>query len=1034
MTSDPTPPGPNPGDDKKTVRAPVQPIEPTRLGESAAPTGASDALVGQEDLIPGYRLVAKLGEGGMGVVYRAVQLSLNREVAIKVMKVLGNDSDTGFQARFKREALAAAKLNHPNIVSIFDHGSAHGTIYMVLEFIHGKDCGEVLHESGPYEEKSAFELIRDVVSGLDHAADQGVIHRDIKPANIMVAYPSSNDASRRRRGVAKLTDFGIAALRQKAREPGMTELTQQGTVIGTPGYMSPEQSMGKEVDFRSDIYSLGCTLYYLLTGKPPYFGQTAIEVFHNKMTQQIPNPQDLRQGVSAGAVHVISKMMARDSADRYEHYDALLDDIDAVLEGRSPEGEEVPFASQSIAPALGDSGATEVATALAATMATPAARPAGGAARAPAASGGRGKWLAIAGVVGVLAIGGGAFFVLKGGDKGGEQGGGGGTSESGDVASFLDAREGESAETLVASLEAHRDRFAALLAGIDAVEERAEAQKRWTRIADKAVRDTDRARTADLEALRDATDWSTFLERAARARAVHDIAGGAPAGGLRRILDIENDVRAKGADERRDWAAIAAATTDEDKRERLKAYLAAYDFSPKRSEATGMLNRLPESGAQLAAAEKLVVELAELSDEAFLLESKALAADAEAAFETLKPSENARLKRELRRVLRERREKVGAGLVSGLTAVWKRGDYAALEERLTQVKQDFADRLELRPDDEMKRLERVVDAAVTKGLGAKEREIVAQVAATRDEAEIPGLLAGFEETYWFSPDLDAMKDRLSKARVLYPSLGITCEGGPADLLIDGVPKGATPWEGGLSRGPHQIELRRKGFFPYRDTLDHQEESRLELALFPRPASPLKVGSSTYNLPLLGAEKAGLRGLEPWGSAIGGMMREVVENAAVQLTSADQEDGWAESTLPLKSFLQHRNVSGGKGWRITMVLRRITGEAEVRLKEGTRSFFFRATADGFFVGSRDGAVEKLHRCPGYGKMAAGVSQVLSIEWHGDVVVVRPGTTASETGLIGSVDPGIRFGAGVELAIAVKKGDCHFGEMRIEKLEF
>jgi serine/threonine protein kinase len=1026
------------GDDKKTVQQPISQVDPTQLGAAPPPTSSADALIGREDLIAGYRLVAKLGEGGMGVVYRGLQLSLNRDVAIKVMKVFGNDSDTGFQARFKREALAAAKLNHPHIVSIFDHGSAHGTIYMVLEFIPGKDCGEILQESGPYEEKAAFELIRDVVLGLSHANEHGVIHRDIKPANIMVAYQGMSDAQRREGGVAKLTDFGIAALHRKAKEPGMTELTQQGTVIGTPGYMSPEQSMGKEVDFRSDIYSLGCTLYYLVTGKPPYFGQTAIEVFHNKMTQQIPNPRDLRDGVSEGAVEVMARMMARDANDRYQDYAHLLKDIDDVIAGRRPESGEVPAVSQSIAPSMGVPMGDETAMAATALAGTAASVPPAAGSRSSfgAAKGKKSPMLPILGVGGLLALGALAFFLISGSGSGDGSNEGSSSGEGGrpaTMAAFMESSEEAASTDLLANLESRRAQFQSLVGDMSDVKERAAAEKRWNSIVTKAVRDTDRERLEEMRKLQKEARWPELSDRLEEAHRVFEISGVRPSTTMRRLIEMRGDIRDRGEQERAAWTAIQTEEDPAKKRSALIDYVAAYGFSPELSEAKGMLGKIPAPEAQLAACEKLIEELANLSREDFLAESKSLEKEATAAFSKLSSAESRRLRGQLRETLKEKRERLATEIILGLDRQWQEGRYAALAESTAVAKTDIKERLRVRgAADRVAKFERIVKAAVTEGLGSKEREIVRKVDASENDVEVVNLLDGFATTYWFSPDLDRMNKRLEKAQASLPALSVKTPGGSGDLIIDGEARGRTPWSGRLPRGTHRIEIREAGFYPVSFTRDHREAADLILPLFAKPLERRTPVAQRY-LALLLKQGHPLRnkpGVATWGPGIGGVLGEDPESAALTLTPDEasmRRKSWVTSSLSLREYLEFRSIRGGKGWRVRLNVRRNSGAAEVRLKSGSNQAVVRLSADGISVGREN----ELFLVPD-SKLDAGQLQGLSIEWHGDVLVVRPGTSNAEDRILGSIRFD-KFSTDCEMTIAVRNGESKFGNLAVQKME-
>src|SRR5437762_6049411 len=218
-----------------------------------------------------YRIEAKLGEGGMGQVYRAQDTRLNRPVAVKF---LSEDlADPAARRRFQREAQTASSLNHPHIVTVHDAGEFEGRQYLVTEFIDGGTLRGWMH-SGTHGWRETIELLTGVADGLATAHDAGILHRDIKPENILIT----------KSGYAKLADFGLAKLDDGGPAhdaPTMTDLrTRPGLVMGTAAYMSPEQATGQPVDARSDVFSLGTVLYEVLAGKRPFTGSSEVDVLH----------------------------------------------------------------------------------------------------------------------------------------------------------------------------------------------------------------------------------------------------------------------------------------------------------------------------------------------------------------------------------------------------------------------------------------------------------------------------------------------------------------------------------------------------------------------------------------------------------------------------------------------------------------------------------------------------------------------------------------------------------------------------------
>ena len=250
-----------------------------------------------------FRLLKKLGEGGMGTVYKARQVSMDRDVALKVLpKNLAKDKD--FVERFYREARSSAKLDHPNIVRGIAVGEEKGFHYFAMEFVDGDTCEKLLAEQGKLKVGDAVKIAIDIAQALDHAHTKGMVHRDIKPDNILIT----------RDGTVKLADLGLA----KETDEN-SSLTQTGSGFGTPYYMPPEQARNaKYVDNRSDIYALGATLYHLLTGKLPFEGETAIEILTAKEEGQHAPARRSNAEIPELLDLVIDKMMARDSKDRYQ--------------------------------------------------------------------------------------------------------------------------------------------------------------------------------------------------------------------------------------------------------------------------------------------------------------------------------------------------------------------------------------------------------------------------------------------------------------------------------------------------------------------------------------------------------------------------------------------------------------------------------------------------------------------------------------------------------------------------------------------
>jgi len=277
-------------------------------------------------VIGGYEIVSKLGQGAVGTVYKARQLSVGRIVALKVLDPkFANDKK--YVSRFLREAHSAGSLSHVNIVQGIDvNQSPEGFYYFAMEYVEGETVKHMLQRLGMIPEPEAIGIVSQVAQALRHALKIRLVHRDIKPENIIVTP----------QGVVKLADLGLA---KSVVED--VSLTQMGQAMGTPLYISPEQAMGEEVDARSDIYSLGITLYHMLTGYTPFTGENASRVIDRHLHEQPPSPRGYNPNLSRGVCNVIEKMIAKSPADRYQEPTELIDDLAALATGSEP-----PIATQ----------------------------------------------------------------------------------------------------------------------------------------------------------------------------------------------------------------------------------------------------------------------------------------------------------------------------------------------------------------------------------------------------------------------------------------------------------------------------------------------------------------------------------------------------------------------------------------------------------------------------------------------------------------------------------------------------------------
>jgi serine/threonine-protein kinase len=270
--------------------------------------------------IPGYEIISKIGQGGMGVVYKARQISMDRPVAIKVLSARFA-KDKSFSDRFMREARAVARLNHENVISGIDAGEVGGVRYFVMEYVDGIPLSRIFHREGRLSEERCLDVARQIARALAHAHRHGIVHRDVKPENIMI----TGD------GVAKLCDLGLAR-----RESGEVESTMDGTSVGTPNYISPEQARGENnIDIRTDIYSLGATLYHMSTGTPPFSGDNPMIIMTKHVTTELEPPRERRPELSEGFSNLVVKMMQKLREDRHLNPEVLLAAIENVAQSNT---------------------------------------------------------------------------------------------------------------------------------------------------------------------------------------------------------------------------------------------------------------------------------------------------------------------------------------------------------------------------------------------------------------------------------------------------------------------------------------------------------------------------------------------------------------------------------------------------------------------------------------------------------------------------------------------------------------------------
>lgn len=280
------------------------------------------------DAIPGYEIQSVLGRGGMGVVYRARQVALDRIVALK-MVLIGHADNPAVLARFEQEAQTVARLIHPHIITAFDFGKHAGRLYFAMEYVEGEDAERYLKRLHPLEERQVWMLIRQAASGLAHAAEEGIVHRDIKPANLLLVTPPRGFPLPPGVPMVKIADFGLAFL--SAEVSDRTRLTAEQSTLGSPHYMAPEQlNAGGIVDHRADLYSLGATAFHLLAGHAPFDGLSLPQIIARKLGAELPSLGDFRTGLSRLTVELVEMLLVTNPQHRIGSYAELLDRIDAL--------------------------------------------------------------------------------------------------------------------------------------------------------------------------------------------------------------------------------------------------------------------------------------------------------------------------------------------------------------------------------------------------------------------------------------------------------------------------------------------------------------------------------------------------------------------------------------------------------------------------------------------------------------------------------------------------------------------------------
>jgi len=339
------------------------------------------------NVVGNYTVEAQIGRGGMGVVYRARDVRLGRQVALKLLTAEMAD-DVQFRERFLRESRAAASIDHPNVLPIYEAADVDGQLFIAMRYVEGEDLGDLLAREGALDLARAVDLIAQIAEALDVVHRAGLVHRDVKPSNVLISTSGAREH-------VYLTDFGITKL---ATAP---TLTDSGAFLGTADYCAPEVIRGEHLDGRADVYSLGCVLFECLTGKPPFSSDSQIAAIYAHLEQEPPSLQELRPQLPLALDDVVTRALAKDPQERFQTAGDLATAAEAALGGAGSDDRR---------PA-------------AATTVVERRRPGG-----VRALSGRRRWLAVAGALGVLAAG--VVALTQGSDGGG---GGGPSTDAGDT-------------------------------------------------------------------------------------------------------------------------------------------------------------------------------------------------------------------------------------------------------------------------------------------------------------------------------------------------------------------------------------------------------------------------------------------------------------------------------------------------------------------------------------------------------------------------------------------------------------------------
>ena len=892
-------------------------------------------------VVSGFEMIEKLGEGGMGVVFKAVQQSLNRIVALKMVKALRHGDRAAEEEikRFRREALAVAKLNHPNIVGIFDLGVENGVVYMALEFVDGPNCHKAVKEMGRFPWREALQIVRDCALGLAHAYSKGIVHRDVKPANIILGRDQSGEVRGGRRHIAKVADLGLSRLNEHGDDENLTRV---GVSMGTPEHMAPEQVKSSDVDYRADIYALGSTLHYLMVGRSPYAGGNAIEILTKKETSRAPHPRRVISDLPDEVMLVLDRMMAREKEARYQSYQELITDIDRLLEGEAPLVEPMPPESSSFESLAGTGGSVRRSV---------------GAPKAPAKAP---KSVVFASIAFAFLLIGGAVvwkFVLAPNDEGK----GGGVAKPEDpsarakdaLARWKTGQYAGLADDLRALAKLYAEAkqppepdVQSLIAAAPAIEKFGadEAAAYSAALAAKSKRIPEEAKP-QLESFAAKFPFSARLADAAA------------------VLKWADEEIAK-----REAEAAKAEAADAERR--AKAACEGILLPASQWSMSDYFSRLESTERQLEDA------------------AKNLPSDLGDGF-------RARLAEETKKRLLDS----AAARTQAWTKLWRDRDY----EGLAAVAARFAEHyrsVDLPMPPECERLAKLAPAA--RENGAEERKAYEESAKPGVKAwRVLELLEGFEAKFGFSPSLSEVRTMREEALTKACRVTLDVDAQQARLFVDGrtIDLGDGKWSGYISKGVQPFVVKAKGRCDAEAELNFEQAVGLEWKLRPLPAANLRPSRplkrlNEDNSPLLAKFEDVLKADKTIGYQRTGVAEWKLSATArgVWNTYAVEMKG-----LPLIGEILGRkgndgtDVAGAPGWSLQFSAVAEDGQGEIRIPlDGGDSFVVGVDTNRVYGGfrGRNDVLDLVASKPREGGRGNS-KDYLCLSWHGDVVTLASG---------------------------------------------